>query len=97
MHLVDAKYDAQFLERVQQLEFPEFSFLPAEGAAVQKDSLVPLSRLTHIFEAHLEAANWRLSDEMLRAFLGQIVYWHTDVYGGDYKKARDMLFTPAKP
>ena len=31
-----------------------------------------------------------------RVFLGQIVYWLTGVYGGDYKKARDMLFTPAK-
>ena len=64
---------------------------------MQKDSLAPLSRLTHIFEGHLEPTNWRLSDEMLRVFLGQIVYWLTGVYGGDYKKALDRLFTPAKP
>jgi hypothetical protein len=91
-----AKHDAQFLARVQQLEFPEFFFLSAEGAAIEKDSLVALSRLTHIFEAHLDPTNWRLSDETLRVLIGQIVFWLTGFYGGDYKTARDMLFSPTK-
>jgi hypothetical protein len=92
-----AKYEAQFLARAQQLEFPEFFFLPAQGAAVEKDSLIALSRITHIFEAHLEPTNWRLSDETLRVLVGQIVFWLTGVYGGDYKAAREMLFAPQTP
>jgi hypothetical protein len=89
-----AKHDSRFLARVQQLEFPEFFFLPAHGGAVEKDSLIAMSRLTHIFEPHLEPTQWRLSDEVLQVLVGQINFWLTGTYGAEYKTARDMLFNP---
>jgi hypothetical protein len=79
---------------VQQLEFPEFFFLPAYGAAIEKDSLIALSRLTHVFDSHLEPSQLRLSDEVLQVLVGQINFWLTGTYGGEYKAARDMLFSP---
>lgn len=87
-----AKIDAQILARFQQLEFPEFFFLPAQGGALQKDSLISLTRLTHVFDAHLEPTRWRVSDEVLGVLLGQLDYWLTGNYGGLYKNAREMLF-----
>lgn len=89
------KLSADFLERVQRLEFPEFFFLPADGAAVKEDSLVPLYRMTHAFEGHLDAKQWKLSDSLLRVLTGQITFWLTGAYGGDYETAREMLLNPA--
>jgi hypothetical protein len=66
------KCPASFLERVQRLEFPEFFFLPADGAAVQKDSLLPLFRMTQAFDGRLEPRQWKLSDSLLRVLMGQI-------------------------
>lgn len=83
-----------FLERVQQLEFPEFFFLPADGAAVQKDSLLPLFRMTHAFDGHLEPRQWKLSDNILRVLLGQLGFWLSGVYTGEYANAREMLLNP---
>ncbi len=68
--------EAQFLARVQQLEVPDFFFLPAHGA-VEKDSLIAMSHLTHILESHLEPSQGRLSDEVLRVLVGQINFWLT--------------------
>lgn len=88
------KYATDFLARVQKLEFPEFFFLPANGVGVQKDSLLPLSRLTHAFDGHLDACQWKLTDDVMRILAGQIGYWLTGVYGGDYATAREMLLNP---
>ena len=66
------KLSGGFLERVQRLEFPEFFFLPADGAAVKEDSLVPLYRMAHAFEGHLDARQWKLSDSLFRVLTGQI-------------------------
>jgi hypothetical protein len=68
---------------------------PAQnGTAVGEGSLIALSRLTHIFESHLEPSRWRLSDDVLRVLVGQINPRLTGTYGGEYKAARDMLFNP---
>ena len=90
------KLPGEFLERVQRLEFPEFSFLPADGAAVKEDSLVPLYRMTHAFEGHLDVRQWKLSDDLLRVLAGQITFWLASVYGGEYNAAREMLLHPEK-
>jgi hypothetical protein len=88
------KFPTDFLARVQRLEFPEFFFLPADGAAVEKDSLVPLFRMTHAFEGHLEPCQWKLTDSIMRILHGQIGFWMTGEYGGDYEIAREMLLNP---
>jgi hypothetical protein len=88
------KFPADFLARVQRLEFPEFFFLPADGAAVEKDSLAPLFRMTHAFDGHLEPCQWKLSDPIMQIFRGQIGFWLTGEYAGDYENAREMLLNP---
>lgn len=88
------KLSRDFLERVQRLEFPEFFFLPADGAAVKEDSLVPLNRMTHAFEGHLDARQWKLSDSLFGVLTGQINFWLTAGYGGEYEAAREMLLHP---
>lgn len=86
-----AKFDGGFLSRVQQLEYPEFFFLPA-GGPLTEDSLIALSRVTHIYEAHLDPTRWALSDEVLPVLRGQLNYWLTGNYDGPYRVARDQLF-----
>ena len=90
------KYPSDFLARVQQLEYPEYFFLPADGAAIQKDSLLPLFRMAHAFDGHLEPCQWKLTDEVLRILVGQVGFWLAGVYGGDYATAREMLLNPGQ-
>lgn len=88
------KYPSNFLARVQKLEFPEFFFLQADSAAISKDSIMPLFRMTHVFDGHLEPSQWKRSDELMRVLTGQIGFWLTGQYVGDYATAREMLLHP---
>ena len=84
------KYPAEFLGRVQSLEYPSYFFFP-NGGPLDKDSIAPLFRMAHSFDGHLEPTQWKLSDDILRILQGQIANWFTGTYEGDYRAARDVL------
>jgi hypothetical protein len=87
-----AKYRQDFIDRVRLLEFPQFMFLP-EAPSMQKDSLLRLDSIQHVFHNELEATRWALSEEIQKILRGQIAYLLTAAYEGDYKVARDILLT----
>jgi hypothetical protein len=90
----NARHTNDFLVRVRRLEFPEFFFLTQEGAAIQKDSLLPIFRLTNVFQAHLDLFQWKLVDPVLRILQGQVRFALTGDYAGEYQNAREMLLNP---
>jgi hypothetical protein len=87
-----SKYQKAFIDRTRLLEFPQFMFLPA-AACMQKDSLLRLDSIQHVFHNHLEATQWALSDDVQKILFGQLTFLLTAAYGGEYKIARDMLMT----
>jgi hypothetical protein len=92
--LGNAKFPNEYLDRVRCLEYPEVFFLPERPAALNKDSLLALYRMTGIFHAHLEATPWKLSNQILRVLQGQMRFYLTGEYSGDYSNAREMLLNP---
>jgi len=84
------KYQREFVDRVRLLEFPQFMFLP-ESACIQKDSLLRLDSVQHIFHNELEATPWALSEDIRKILCGQMGFLFTGAYDGEYKIARDML------
>jgi len=89
-----AKYPTEFIERVRRLEFPEVFFLPEEAGALDQDSLLPLYRLTNAYQSHLEPSEWKLKEPVLRVLQGQVRFYLTGEYAGDYRSAREMLLHP---
>jgi hypothetical protein len=94
--LVDAmgksKYPQPFRDRVRLLEFPQFMFLPST-ACMDKDGLLRLDSIQHVFHNQLEATQWAMSEDLQRILFGQLTFLLTGNYGGEYKAARDILMT----
>lgn len=89
-----SKYPREFIERVRRLEFPEVFFLPSDPGALSNDSLLPIYRITNVYQTNLEPANRKLTDPILRILQGEVHYYLTGVYAGDYQTAREMLLNP---
>jgi hypothetical protein len=87
----EAKFPPAFIERARFLEFPEFLFLPDCPGVLDRDSILPLFRLTNVYQAHLEPTVWRVSEEVLEVLLGQMKYYLEGVYDGKYATARELL------
>jgi len=87
------KFPVTFIDRVRKLEFPHFMFLPQEAGVLDKDSLLRLDSLQASFHNHLEPWEWRLADDALSILKGQVTFFTTSVYEGDYAAARELLLT----
>jgi hypothetical protein len=85
-----SKYPQAFLERVRLLEFPQFMFLPG-AAFMEKDSLLRLDSIQHVFHNQLEATQWTMSEDLQGILFGQLKFLITKIYDGEYKAARDSL------
>jgi hypothetical protein len=85
-----AKYSATFLERVCQLEFPQFLFLP-KTACLDNDSLCRLDSIQHVFHNQLRPEQWTLANDGRKILSGQLTFLFTGAYDGQFKIARDML------
>ncbi|MDA2914787.1 hypothetical protein MYX77_12710, partial [Acidobacteriia bacterium AH_259_A11_L15] len=86
-----AKFAKSFLDRVRKLEFPHFIFLPAAGGPLDRDSLLRLDSLQTVFHNHLEPMQWRVADDVLPILQGQIRFFTTGAYEGDYATIRELL------
>jgi len=86
----ECKTDKVFLERVSNLEFPHFMFLPRD-AFVPRDSLLRLDSIHHTFHPHLEPKQCALAPEIVTILLGQLERVLSTGNGDNYVLARDIL------
>jgi hypothetical protein len=86
----ECKTDKSFLERVSNLEFPHFLFLPRD-AFIPNDSLLRLDSIHHTFHPHLEPKQCALSPEIVKILLGQLERIFSTGNGDNYVLARDIL------
>ncbi len=89
-----ATYPREFIDKVRRLEFPEVFFLPNDPGALDNDSLLPIYRLANAYQAHLDPTPRKLSSSILSILQGQVRYYLTGEYVGDYQTAREMLLNP---
>jgi hypothetical protein len=68
----ECKTDPRFLIRVGMLEFPHFMFLP-QGGSMDRDSLLRLDSIHHVFHSQLEPTQWTLSGGLFAASYS--AYW----------------------
>jgi hypothetical protein len=86
----ECKTDKSFLERVSNLEFPHFMFLPHD-ACMPKDSLLRLDSIHHTFHPHLEPKQYALAPDIVKILLGQLERIFSTGNGDAYVVARDIL------
>jgi hypothetical protein len=86
----ECKTDKAFLERVSNLEFPHFMFLPRD-VFIPKDSLLRLDSIHHTFHPHLEPKQYALAPEIAEILLGQLERIFSTGNGDAYVIARDIL------
>src|SRR5260370_35189649 len=67
----ECKTDKSFLERVRNLEFPHFMFLPHD-VCIPKDSLLRLDSIHHTFHPHLEPKQYEPAPDTVKIRLGQL-------------------------
>ena len=77
------KYPAEFIERMRTLAYPEFFYLPSQGA-IRRASYVRLGEMQAVFQPQLEPENQKLLPDILGILQGQLDYLLTGKYGGDY-------------
>ncbi len=86
----ECKTDKSFLERVSNLEFPHFMFLPHD-ACIPKDSLLRLDSIHHTFHPHLEPKQYALAPDIVKILLGQLERIFGTGNGDAYVEARSIL------
>lgn len=87
-----AKYPAEFINRVRQLEYPNLFFIPSYPGQL-RHSICRLESMQTVYPSHLEPTDLRLSEDVLNIFLGQVNYFMTGNYEGDYWTYRESLLS----
>jgi hypothetical protein len=90
-----AKFSPEFLKRVRLLEYPQFMFL-RKSVCLEKDSLLRLDSIQHVYRNQVIPLQWSLNEEMVRILQGQLTYLLTKVYAGDYQFYRNALLIEAE-
>ncbi len=88
----ECKTDKSFLERVSNLEFPHFMFLPND-TCMPKDSLLRLDSIHHTFHPHLEPKQYALAPDIVKILLGQLERIFSTGNGDAYVAAREILIS----
>jgi hypothetical protein len=88
--LDECKTDKSFLERVSNLEFPHFMFLPRD-VCITKDSLLRLDSIHHTFYPHLEPKQYALAPDVVKILQGQLERIFATANGDAYVEARNIL------
>jgi len=86
----ECKTDKSFLERVSNLEFPHFMFLPSQ-ACIPKDSLLRLDSIHHTFHPHLEPKQFALAPDIVKILQGQLERIFSTGNGDAYVTTREIL------
>jgi len=88
----ECKTDKLFLERVSNLEFPHFMFLPHD-VSMPRDSLLRLDSIHHTFHPHLEPKQYALAPEIVKVLQGQLERIFCTGNGDAYVSAREILLS----
>ena len=88
----NAKLDASFIQRVDMLEFEHFMFLPGEPP-LDRDSLLRLDSIAHVFHPHIEPTQFALSDNVWSILSGQLERLFRAGSGKSYTDIRQLLMT----
>lgn len=88
----NAKFPSGFVDKVRNMEFPHLFFIPKESGIV-RNSLCRLESIQSVYKPHLKPTNLRLSDEATNIFLGQVDFFMTGKYAGDYQTYREILMS----
>ncbi|OIN95909.1 hypothetical protein AUJ66_07965 [Candidatus Desantisbacteria bacterium CG1_02_38_46] len=84
------KFPIEFIEKVRCLEYPQFFFIPACAGGI-KNSFCRLDSIQACFWSHLEPCDLRLKDYVLQIFSGQLEYYTTGRYEGNYAYWREEI------
>jgi len=87
-----AKYDEDVVNRTRMLEFPNLFFLPEYRRI--RHSICRLDCIQACFSNHMEATEVCLNNQVLNVFLGQVNFYLTGEYKGDYQVYRECLQNP---
>jgi hypothetical protein len=89
-----SKYDGEFINRIRRLEFPQLFFLPEHPKGLLRPCICRLDRVQSCYVKQVEPTNVCLSEQVLRVFQGQIEFFLTESYAGDYAEYREELLHP---
>jgi len=88
------KYNEDFVDRIRKLEFPHLLFIPENSDKQIRHSICRLDCLQACFANQLEAIDISLSEEVLTVVLGQVNFYSTGKYEGNYQIYRECLLNP---
>lgn len=86
-----AKFPSDFINRIRNMEYPHLFFMPESSDGQIKHSICRLDSMQAIFAPHLESTDLCISDAVVDILCGQIEYFMTNSYGGDYQVYREGL------
>ncbi len=86
-----AKYDEEFINKVRVLEFPHLFFLPEHPRGALRPCICRLDRIQSCYVSQVEATNVCLSESVLRVILGQVGFFLSGIYTGEFAEYREEL------
>ena len=79
----DAKFPAQWVERIRRLEYPEFMFLP-KGGPITRDSILRLDEVQSVAIAQLQPTAFSLSSEIAAILRSQVSFYLSGLSGDEF-------------
>ena len=88
-----AKFPDEFINRIRSMEYPHLFFVPEDAGGLIRHSICRLDSIQATFAPHLEYTSLSLSNEAIDVICGQIEFFMTNSYRGDYQVYRESLIT----
>jgi len=85
------KYPQPLIERVQKLMYPEYLYLPPDGAILTRHSFAKVCDVVTVYQPHLELADLVLCADALSVLRGQLASLQTGRGEGDFGVYRALL------
>jgi hypothetical protein len=85
-----SKAPQEFINRIRQLEYPQFLFLP-KGGPLMRDSFLRVDELQSVTINNLEQTNYCLSADLKQVFRSQVSYYLTGLGDDDFNGYRALL------
>jgi len=85
------KFPREFVNRVRELEYPQFVFLPLERGLFKVPSLLRLDECQSVFTPHLEPTKFRLSEKIRALLRSQLAYLLDSQDGQSYVDHKNLL------
>lgn len=86
----DSKFPPEFVERVRQLEYRQFMFLP-KGGPLTVDSIARLDEIQSVAVNQLEPAEFALSPDVCKVLKSQVSYFYSGLSGNEFVEWAALL------